>query len=124
MEFLDKKVAKATAAALNGQAIGGPKRSAYHYDLWNLKYLPKFKWDYLTEEIGARSVRVAALRIRCVAALRTAAAGGGRRSAAGVRRRAGNGRRGRRQATGGWLGASAALCSALDWVHAALALLL
>lgn len=28
------------------------KRSAYHYDLWNIKYLHKFKWDNLTEEIG------------------------------------------------------------------------
>jgi hypothetical protein len=28
------------------------KRSAYHYELWNIKYLHKFKWDNLTEEIG------------------------------------------------------------------------
>lgn len=28
------------------------KRSAYHYDLWNMKYLKRFKWDNLTEEIG------------------------------------------------------------------------
>ena len=37
---------------LNGKQIGGKKRSAYYYDLWNLKYLPKFKWDHLTEEIA------------------------------------------------------------------------
>jgi ESF2/ABP1 family protein len=37
---------------LNGKQIGGKKRSAYFYDLWNLKYLPKFKWDHLTEEIA------------------------------------------------------------------------
>ena len=37
---------------LNGHPMGGKKRSAYHYDLWCLKYLPKFKWDHLTEEIG------------------------------------------------------------------------
>lgn len=52
MEFAKKGVAKRVAEMLNGQAMGGPKRSAYHYDLWNLKYLHKFKWDNLTEEIG------------------------------------------------------------------------
>ncbi len=36
---------------LNGQPMGGKRRSAYFYDLWNIKYLPKFKWDHLTEEI-------------------------------------------------------------------------
>ena len=54
MEFEDKRVAKQVAQMLNGQAMGGKRRSAYHYDLWCLKYLSKFKWDHLTEEIGAR----------------------------------------------------------------------
>ena len=31
---------------------GGNKCSAHYYDLWNIKYLRKFKWDNLTEEIG------------------------------------------------------------------------
>jgi hypothetical protein len=31
---------------------GGRKRSYYAYDLWNIKYLPKFKWHHLTERIG------------------------------------------------------------------------
>ena len=52
VEFAKKGVAKRVAEMLNGQPMGGPKRSAYHYDLWNLKYLHKFKWDNLTEEIG------------------------------------------------------------------------
>jgi ESF2/ABP1 family protein len=52
VEFEDKAAAKHVAASLNGQQIGGRRRSAYHYDLWNLKYLPKFKWDHLTEEIN------------------------------------------------------------------------
>lgn len=52
MEFEDKAVAKQVAGMLNGNQIGGKRRSAYHYDLWSLKYLPKFKWDHLTEEIG------------------------------------------------------------------------
>lgn len=33
---------------------GGRKRSYYAYDLWNIKYLPKFKWHHLTERIGMR----------------------------------------------------------------------
>ncbi len=52
IEFEDKRVAKQVAQMLNGQPMGGKRRSAYHYDLWCLKYLSKFKWDHLTEEIG------------------------------------------------------------------------
>ncbi|GAQ80255.1 hypothetical protein KFL_000500070 [Klebsormidium nitens] len=55
VEFAKKGVAKRVAEMLNGQPMGGPKRSAYHYDLWNLKYLHKFKWDNLTEEIAYRN---------------------------------------------------------------------
>ena len=35
---------------------GRQLRSAYHYDLWNMKYLPKFKWHHLTEEIAYEKV--------------------------------------------------------------------
>lgn len=52
VEFEDKKVAKQVAAMLNNNPMGGNRRSAYHYDLWCMKYLSKFKWDHLTEEIG------------------------------------------------------------------------
>jgi ESF2/ABP1 family protein len=52
VEFEDKADAKRVAAALNGQPMGGRRRSAHYYDLWCLKYLPKFKWDHLTEEIN------------------------------------------------------------------------
>lgn len=31
---------------------GGKKKSAIYYDIWNIKYLTKFKWDDLTDEIG------------------------------------------------------------------------
>ena len=48
MEFRDKKMARRTAEMLNGHPIGGKRRSAYYSDLWNLRYLPKFKWDNLT----------------------------------------------------------------------------
>lgn len=52
VEFEDKTEAKRVAAMLNGQQMGGKRRSAHYYDLWNIKYLPKFKWDHLTEEIN------------------------------------------------------------------------
>lgn len=63
IEFLDKRKAKLVAETLNTQKIGGKKSSFYHDDLWNLKYLPKFKWDDLTAQIAAenasRQVRLA-----------------------------------------------------------------
>ncbi|KAL7100533.1 hypothetical protein ACP275_08G003200 [Erythranthe tilingii] len=40
---------------LNGEQIGGKKRSSFYYDLWNIKYLSKFKWDDLTEEIAMKN---------------------------------------------------------------------
>ena len=32
--------------------MGGKKRSYYYDDIWQLKYLPKFKWSNLTEQIA------------------------------------------------------------------------
>ena len=52
MEFHDKRVAKTVALMLNNTPIGGKKRSYYHDDLWNIKYLSKFRWTHLTEKIG------------------------------------------------------------------------
>lgn len=52
VEFEDKADAKRVAATLNGQPMGGRRRDAHYYDLWCMKYLPKFKWDHLTEEIN------------------------------------------------------------------------
>ena len=54
IEFQDKRQARAVAELLNGNPMGGKNRSKYHDDLWTLKYLSKFKWDHLTEEVGAR----------------------------------------------------------------------
>eukprot|EP01047_Picozoa_sp_COSAG01_P064255 COSAG01_NODE_8470_length_2774_cov_1.635888_5_plen_233_part_00 len=51
VEFRDKKVAKSVAQSLNATPIGGKKRHYYHDDLWNLKFLPGFKWRHLTESI-------------------------------------------------------------------------
>ncbi|KAG2714695.1 hypothetical protein I3760_03G039800 [Carya illinoinensis] len=55
VEFTDKRVAKRVANMLNGEQIGGRKRSSFYYDLWNIKYLSKFKWDDLTAEIAYKS---------------------------------------------------------------------
>uniref|UniRef100_A0A7N0TP32 Pre-rRNA-processing protein ESF2 n=1 Tax=Kalanchoe fedtschenkoi TaxID=63787 RepID=A0A7N0TP32_KALFE len=55
VEFTNKFVAKRVADMLNCQPIGGKKRSAYYHDLWNIKYLSKFKWDDLTDEIAYKN---------------------------------------------------------------------
>ncbi|XP_077241359.1 RNA-binding (RRM/RBD/RNP motifs) family protein [Tasmannia lanceolata] len=55
VEFTKKSVAKRVANMLNGEQIGGKKRSSFYYDLWNIKYLSKFKWDNLTEEIAYKN---------------------------------------------------------------------
>lgn len=55
VEFARKSVAKRVAKLLNGEQLGGKKRSSFYYDLWNIKYLRKFKWDDLTEEIAYKN---------------------------------------------------------------------
>jgi ESF2/ABP1 family protein len=51
-EFVKKKDAKLAADALNGNKIGGKKGSYYYDDILNIKYLHKFKWNNLTEQIA------------------------------------------------------------------------
>ncbi|KAH7831926.1 putative pre-rRNA-processing protein ESF2 [Monocercomonoides exilis] len=64
VEFMDKRIAKLVALSLNNTPIGGKKRF-YAQDLWNIKYLPKFKWHHLTERIAVnRAEREALLRDR------------------------------------------------------------
>ncbi|KAK4253369.1 hypothetical protein QN277_010688 [Acacia crassicarpa] len=56
---------------LNGEQRGGKKRSAFYYDLWNIKYLSKFKWDDLTEELAIKkAVREQKLAVELSAAKR------------------------------------------------------
>ncbi|KAK9362740.1 hypothetical protein V1504DRAFT_417864 [Lipomyces starkeyi] len=63
VEFKDKKKAKLAASTLNGNIIGGRKGSYYYDDILNIKYLPKFKWHHLTEQIAYENqVRQAKLR--------------------------------------------------------------
>nr|CAB3455238.1 unnamed protein product [Digitaria exilis] len=55
IEFAKKSVAKRVANLLNGEQIGGKKRSSFYYDIWNIKYLRKFKWDDLVGETAEKT---------------------------------------------------------------------
>jgi ESF2/ABP1 family protein len=59
VEFKDKRVARAAAEMLNAQPIGGKKGTRWRDDVWTMKYLPRFKWDMLTEQIGTYPIMVA-----------------------------------------------------------------
>lgn len=52
IEFLNKREAKLAAETLNTNTVGGKKGSYYYDDVWNIKYLPKFKWHHLQAQIG------------------------------------------------------------------------
>ncbi|KAM7134482.1 activator of basal transcription 1 isoform 1-T2 [Macrochelys suwanniensis] len=63
VEFRDKRVAKLVAASLHNTPIGTRRRSRFHYDLWNIKYLHRFKWPHLSERLAyERQVRQQRLR--------------------------------------------------------------
>ena len=51
IEFDDKIYAKLAEYQLNGKPIGGNKKCIYRDELWNLKYLHKFKWNDLVEDM-------------------------------------------------------------------------
>ena len=51
IEFNDKIYAKLAEYQLNGRPIGGSKKCPYKDELWNLKYLHKFKWNDLMENV-------------------------------------------------------------------------
>lgn len=44
-------MAKKVCGRFNGVPLNVKKNSRYADDLWTLKYLPKFKWNNLTEQI-------------------------------------------------------------------------
>jgi len=52
VEFADKRRAKRIANTLNNTPMGGGHRSFFAHDLWNIKYLHKFKWNHLTEKVA------------------------------------------------------------------------
>lgn len=61
VEFKDKRIAKRVALTLNGNTVGGKKRNYHHDDIWNIKYLSKFKWTHITEKIGIHARHVCPL---------------------------------------------------------------
>ncbi|ORX57536.1 hypothetical protein DM01DRAFT_1228887 [Hesseltinella vesiculosa] len=52
VEFKDKKKARALAEHLNMKQVGGKRGSKHYHEMWNIKYLPKFKWRHLTEQFA------------------------------------------------------------------------
>lgn len=67
VEFEKKHVAKRVAQALNCTHITNHKRSVHYGDLWNIKYLPKFKWEHLSEKVAyERRMREQKLRLEMV----------------------------------------------------------
>jgi len=52
IEFLSKKVAKRVAEQINNTPVGGKRKNKAHYTLWNIKYLPRFKWVHLSERLA------------------------------------------------------------------------
>ena len=51
IEFNDKIYAKLAEYQLNGRPIRGSRKCPYKDELWNLKYLHKFKWNDLIENL-------------------------------------------------------------------------
>lgn len=65
IEYSDKKVARQVANMLNNTRVGTKKSDMYYDDLWNLKYLKGFKWDFLTEKLAyERRIRESKLRAK------------------------------------------------------------
>lgn len=53
IEFIKKKEAKLAVEMLNCNPIGrAGKGKSFADDLWNLKYLSKFTWSHLTDQLG------------------------------------------------------------------------
>ncbi|KAK9897003.1 hypothetical protein P389DRAFT_168708 [Cystobasidium minutum MCA 4210] len=71
VEFMDKRVARSTAELLNAKTIGdvalsktskkngGTKK--WKDDVWTMKYLPRFKWNMLSEQVAVEAATRAAL---------------------------------------------------------------
>lgn len=49
---MSKRNARNVATMLNNKQVGGKRRSASYDTLWNIKYLPRFKWAHLTERLA------------------------------------------------------------------------
>lgn len=53
VEFSNKKGAKMVATTLNNNQVGGKRHNPWYYDLWNIKYLKRFKWLHLNEKMNS-----------------------------------------------------------------------
>ncbi|CAF1077834.1 unnamed protein product [Rotaria magnacalcarata] len=49
VEFKSKRDAKLIAKQLNNQQVGGRRRTPWYDEIWNIKYLSKFRWAHLHE---------------------------------------------------------------------------
>ncbi|KAL5530440.1 ESF2 [Sanghuangporus sanghuang] len=64
VEFADKRVGRSVAEMINARPIGGKKGTRWRDDVWTMKYLPRFKWNMLTEQIANEAaVKTARLRV-------------------------------------------------------------
>ncbi|XP_031787202.1 activator of basal transcription 1 [Nasonia vitripennis] len=71
IEFESKKVAKFVAATLNNTQISTRKKSRFYDVIWNIKYLPRFKWTHLSERLAyERAVHKQRLRAEIAQAKR------------------------------------------------------
>lgn len=74
VEFSSKRVARQVAATLNNTPVGGKRRTPWHSDLWNIKYLPRFTWGLLNERLTyERAIRKRRLRTEIAVAKRETA---------------------------------------------------
>ena len=75
VEFENKKDDRLIGERLNNTPITNHKRSVHYGDLWNVKYLRKFKWEHLTEKVAyERRIREQKMRIELMQARRENAA--------------------------------------------------
>lgn len=51
IEFKSKRKAKWVTLMLNGHQVGGKKKDPCYDELWNIKYLPRFKWAFLNQRL-------------------------------------------------------------------------
>ena len=54
IEFSDNKAAENAALLLNGQLIGGKKKSKFRDDTWCIKYVPELKWADLLQKVNKK----------------------------------------------------------------------
>jgi len=52
IEFADKEIARNVAESLNNTPMAKKKGDYLGSDLWNLRYLRKFRWKHLTEKLA------------------------------------------------------------------------